>query len=241
MQSLVVLASSLVLGFTPLATADDGSGGAEPQNSYQGTLQLVPSATQVRLHDAAGSTVSGEGSVQTPLPGEGHLLLRVPYVLGESAAIGDSELSANYETSEGKALPKVGLSALLDLPTAPGARGAHPGLKATAVKKFNQGLVESVHVESELRTEGLNLDPHYRTAVGTTLRLGSGTSGSVDFIEQEAVHPLAVANAPSERFLAQVGLKRKLDASTGLHVGLDAGLGADPHPLRAVIGIDRRF
>jgi len=77
--------------------------------------------------------------------------------------------------------------------------------------------------------------------LGANLRLGRTTSGSVDFIEQQAVHALANPNSANEKLLAQLGLKHKLDTNTGLHLGLDAGLDPDTHSLRATIGINRRF
>jgi len=205
-----------------------------------------PSALEVRLHYNAptpgSTTLVGEGALKITLPGEGQLTLRLPYVVGQGAAFGAAELKAGYDIAhETQALPNVAVAALVDLPTAVGMHGPHPSLKATAAKQMGSGFFESIHVESELRTNGPNLNPCYRAAIGTILRLGPGTSGSLDFIDQQAGRRLGDASLPPETHLAQLGLKHKFDANTGLRLGLANGLATDAHSLRATIGIDRRF
>jgi hypothetical protein len=244
MRELALVAGSLALGFTPAARAADGANDAASPSVYEQAVEAGPSAVHVRLrYDAAapGSTaLAGEGSIDTTLPGEGHLTLRIPYAVGQGSTVGAAELDAAYVvTHETHGLPNLGVAALVDLPTAPGTRGAHPGVKARAEKRLDTGALASLHVETELRTEGPDLNPSYRAAIGTSLRLGAATSGSLDFIEQPGLR--LEARSPREMPLAQLGLRHKLDASTGLRIGFSRGLESDAGSLRATIGIDRHF
>ena len=207
---------------------------------------MGPGSVAARLNYNApapsATALVGAGALKMPLPGEGQLTLRLPYIVGQGAAFGAAELKAGYEIAhETQVLPNVSAAALVELPTAPGMRGAHPGVKATAAKKIGSGLLESIHVESELRTDGPNLNPCYRAAIGTSFRLGPGTSGSLDFINQQAGPRLVDASSSPETHLTQLGLKHKFDASTGLRLDLANGVATDARSLRATIGIERRF
>jgi hypothetical protein len=209
-------------------------------------VEVGPSAVHVQLHydaPAPGSTpLAGEGSTDTTLPAEGHLTLRIPYVVGQDSAVGAAELNASYVvTPEMRGLPNLAVAALVNLPTAPGSGGARPGVKATAEKKLDSRGLASIHVETDLSTEGRALDPHYRAAVGTSLRLSARTSGSLDFIEQPALRRSLDASLPRETPLLQLGLSHKLDAGTGLRIGFSSGLASDAGTPRATIGIDRHF
>ena len=182
----------------------------------------------------------GEGSIDATLPGEGHLTLRIPYVVGQVSAIGAAELDVAYVLShETHGLPNLAVAALMDLPTAAGTRGACPGVKAKPEKRLDSGGLASLHIETELRTEAPDLNLSYRAAIGTSLRLDAATSGSLDFIEQPALR--LEARSPRETPLAQLGLRHKFDGRTGLRIGLSRGLESDTGSLRATFGIDRHF
>jgi hypothetical protein len=174
------------------------------------------------------------------LPGEGELTLRLPPVAAQGTTVGAAEVKVGYGIAhESGGIPNVAVAAFVDLPTAAGMRGPQAGVKTTAVKQMGSGLVENVHLESELRTDGPNLDPSYRVAVGTILRLGPRTSGSLDFVDQAGCQ-IIDAPSPSKSRVARLALSHKLDGSTGFRLGLTRDLGDAP-TLRATIGIDRHF
>lgn len=189
----------------------------------------------------AGSTAgTGDGSLKMRLPGEGELTLRLPYVIGQGTTLGAAEVKVGYDIAHGSyGFPNLSIATFANLPTAEGMRGPQAGVRTTAVKQMGSGFFENLHLESELRTEGPTLDPSYRIAVGTTLRLGPRTSGSLDFIDQVGSR-LGDASSPSKSQVGQLGLSHKLDASTVLRLGLTRDL-ADASTLRATIGIDRHF
>jgi hypothetical protein len=174
------------------------------------------------------------------LPGEGALTLRLPYVIDQGTTLGATELKVGYDIPHGgyAFLPNFSVATFVDFPTAAGMRSPEGGVKATAVKQLGSGFFENVHLESDLRTDGPNLDPSYRFAVGTILRLGPNTSGSLDFIDQ-AGPQLGGANSPLRSQVGRLGLSHKLDANTGLRLGLTQDLEAST--LRATVGIDRHF
>jgi hypothetical protein len=244
LRYLALVATSFALGFAPLAARAAGAGPDETPSGFERTIRVGPSSVELRVHAATsppGSAVSaGEGSIATPLPGEGQLTLRVPYVVSQSPAVGNAQLAASYELAkESSLLPNLAVVARVDLPTAPGARGAHPGVRATAAKKLGTGVIEAIRVESELWTAGPSLAPSYRALIGTTLRLHGATSGTVDLI---ALRP---GPGAARENLAQLGLAHRLDPATSLHVGVAAGLGetasAAPFPFRATLGFERKF
>lgn len=211
---------------------------------YEQAVEVGPSAVHVRLNynppAPSSTTFAGEGSIDATLPDEGHLTLRIPYVVGQGSAVGAAELDAAYVVTHGThGLPNLAVAALVDLPTAPGTCGARPGVKAKAEKQLDSAGLASLHAETELRTEGPDLNPSYRAAIGTSLRLGAATSGSLDFIDQPGLR--LEVRSPREVPLAQLGLRHKFDASTGLRIGFSSGLASDAGPLRATIGIDRHF
>ena len=244
MRELALVAGSLALGFAPAAWAADVANDAASPSVYEQAVEAGLSAVHVRLNynpPATGSSaLAGEGSIDATLPGEGHLTLRIPYVVGQDSGVGTAELDAAYVVTHGThGLPNLAVAALVDLPTVPGTRGARPGVKAKAEKQLDSGGLASLHVETELRTEGPDLNPSYRAAIGTSLRLGEATSGSLDFIQQPWLS--LEARSPREMPLAQLGLRHRLDASTGLLIGLSRGLESDPGSFRATLRIDRHF
>jgi hypothetical protein len=167
------------------------------------------------------------------LPGEGQVTLRLPITVGAT------QVRIDYDIAhESHGFPNVAVAALVDLPTASGMHGPQAGVKTTAVKQLNSGVVQNIHLESELRTDAINLS--YRIAVGTKFRLGHETSGSLDFIDQQAACRLGDASSPSKSQVGQLNLSHKFDASTGFRFGFAHDL-ADARSLRATIGIDRRF
>jgi hypothetical protein len=206
---------------------------------FEGTVNLPGSAMDLKLHyaaPAAGATsLAGEGSVGASLPLDGRLTVRLPASIGDHAVFGDTQVSAGYPlVGESGLLPKVTVSAQLALPTAPGSRGARPGMKITAEKKLAWG---DLHAESELRTEGIRLARSYRTTVGARLRLLKTTSASFDLITFR----------PSGRSLlprsdqAQIGLCEELTPATKLRLGVGAGVTGGQSSLRSTLGVDLRF
>jgi len=234
MGGVAFVASALALGFQPPARAFDGA--TVGPVADERTPDVTPSGAEVQLDHGAppGSTSpAGDGAIKLPLPGEGQLMLRLP------ATVGSTKVRVDYGIAhESHGLPNVAVAALVDFPTAAGTHGPQAGVKTTAVKQLGSGFVQNIHLESELRTDGVN--PSYRIAVGTILRLGSETSGSLDFVDREAVGPLGDASSPVKSQVGQLSLSHKLDASTGLRFGFARDL-ADARSLRATIGIDRHF
>jgi hypothetical protein len=205
---------------------------------------VSPSRVEVQLHYNAplpGSTAgTGDGSLKMTLPGQGELTLRLPYVIGQGTTLGATEVKLGYDLApQHYGLPNVAVAAFVDLPTATGMRGPEAGVKTSAVKQLGSGFFENLHLQGELRTEGPNLDPSYRIAAGTMLRLGPRTSGSLDLIDQGG-SPLGGANSTPGSPVGQLGVKHKLNESTGLRLDLMRNLG-DAGALRATIGIDRHF
>jgi hypothetical protein len=197
---------------------------------------VSPSGAEVQPgHNAppVSTAGAGEGTLKVMLPGEGRVTLRLP------TTVGATEVRIDYDIAhESHGLPNVAVAALVDLPTAAGMHGPKAGVKTTAVKQMGSGVVQNIHLESELRTDGAN--PSYRIGVGTIVRLGPETSGSLDFIDQQAVCRPGDASSPSKSQVGQLGLSHKFDASTGFRFGLAHDLG-DARSLRATIGIDRHF
>ena len=178
MAQLGRMVGVLVLAVARLAAADPSAA------DLASTLDLAGSRMDLRFDPTApapGSTaLSGVGSVGASLPLDTRLTLRMPATLGDRPVVGDTQVAASRALVQETALfPTVALSAGLALPTAPGSRGAHPGVKVAAQKKLFWG---DVHAETELRTEGRELAPSYRTAVGTRLQLRPKTSASLDLV-----------------------------------------------------------
>lgn len=200
------------------------------------------SSIELRVHHAStapgSEAVAGEGSLETRLPGEGQLMLRLPYVVGQIPAVGIAQVAASYDLAkETPLVPNVAVVAHVDLPTAPGARGAQPGARLTVAKRLGGGIIETIHLESEMWTEGPTLTRSYRAAIGTTFRLRAATSGSLDLV---ALRPGADTGRANEN-LAQLGLAHQLDPDTNLRVGVAAGIAGGASPIRATFGIDHRF
>jgi hypothetical protein len=215
---------------------------AVAEDGYQRTINVGAKTVDVQLQYARPSpgvaAVAGEGSVSTALPGDGHLTLRLPHLLGERAVLGSAQLAASYDlVGERSLLPSLGVVAHVDLPTAPGTRAARPSVKAVAAKKVSLGILEGIHLESELWTDGRDLVPGYRAAIGTTLRLSPATHGSVELV---SLRPRMSAGFARES-LAQLGLSHRLDADTGLHAGIAGRVAGDVNSINATVGFDRRF
>jgi hypothetical protein len=210
---------------------------------FEQTLDLAASPVELRVHSASaapGSSapVAGEGSIGAKLPGDGQLTLRVPYLMGSRPVLGDSQLAAGYELlAERELLPKISVTAQLDLPTARGSSAAHPGMKATVAKKLRAGVIRAVYVESELHTNGRDLATSYRTAVGTSFQLPLATTGNFDFA---MVRPPIGSGVPRDD-TAQLGLSWALGAGSSLHLGVGAGLSTGVPSLRSNLGIDLHF
>ncbi|HXZ85420.1 MAG TPA: hypothetical protein VEI82_08020 [Myxococcota bacterium] len=208
---------------------------------YQRTIEVGESAVDVQLHYGSGTPgigLSGVGILGTDLPGHGRLVFSLPHLVGSEGELGTAEVAASYDLAPaGWPLPKLAVTALVDLPTAPGSRGAHPGLKATAVRDLGLGPLEPLRVESELRTEGPDLALSYRAAVGTGLRLGPATELG---LELAALRPPTDTAAPREEH-AQLRLTQQLRGKIRLRLGLSAGLANHQGSLRASFGIARGF
>jgi len=120
------------------------------------------------------------------------------------------------------------------LPTAPGSRGAHPGVKVAAQKKLFWG---DVHAETELRTEGRELAPSYRTAVGTRLQLRPKTSASLDLV---TVRPPAGSLLRRDD-QAQFGLCQELAPGARVRLGAGAKVTGGQSSLLSSVALDLRF
>ena len=228
------------------AAIDAAAAGPTPdlsEDAYQRTINVGARTLDVQLQYAQPApgvaAVAGEGSVSTALPGEGHLTLRVPHLLGgERAVLGNAQLAASYDlVGERALLPSLGVVAHVDLPTAPGTREARPSVKAVAAKKLGFGILEGIHLESELWTDGRNLVPGYRAAIGTTLRLSPATHGNLELV---SLRPRMAAGFARES-QAQLGLSHRLDADTALRAGIAGRVAGDVNSINATIGFDRRF
>jgi hypothetical protein len=168
------------------------------------------------------------------LPGDGHLTVRLPVVVSEAAALGNAQVSASYDLlREAELVPHVSLTTQVDLPTARGATSTRPALKATAAKSLGPGLLEGIHLESELSTDTALLLPSYRTSLGASFRLPAQTRVSLDFV---ALRP-APQSGVARRNFAQLGVSRTLGKRT--HVRL--GVGSDTKTVHASLGVDRPF
>lgn len=217
-----------------LAVASAASAG-----DFQSTVDLPGSAMDLKFHYAApgaGATaLAGEGSVGASLPLDGRLTVRLPARIGDHPVLGDTQVTAGYPLmGESELLPKVTVTAQLALPTAPGSRGAHPGMKITAEKKLGWG---DLHAESELRTEGTRLARSYRTAVGARLHLSKATTASVDLV---TLRPSGRSLLPRDD-QAQIGLCQELTPATKLRLGVGAGVTGGQSSLRSTLGVDLRF
>ena len=239
MRDLVVAAmlmSGLALPVRMASAADVGTFGF--------TLPVAPMDVRVHYVNASPSSpvVVGEGSLGANLPFDGRLTIRVPHTLGEKAVLGETHLAASYDLiRDAELLPRVSVVGNLNLPTAPGTRGVHPGVKARAVKKLRLGVLREVHVESELvtSTAGHNeLAAGYRTAVGTSLNLLPGTSANFDVV---ANRPAAASGLPGDTS-AQIGLSQILSPAAHLRLGFGAGVTTTgTSSLRSTVGVDLRF
>jgi hypothetical protein len=209
---------------------------------YDRTFDLAANPVEVRLHygdPAPGATaLVGEGSIGTKLPGEGQLTVRIPHVVGPVATLGNAQVAASYDlVQEGPVVPKISVVALADLPTARGARGVQPGLKASAAKKVASRVIHAIHVETELRTNGPSLAPSYRTAIGTDFRLRAATTGSLDYV---ALRP-AIGSGAAREDLAQLGFSQSLGPLTRLRLAFGGGVSSGAPSVRATLGLDLRF
>jgi hypothetical protein len=216
-----------------VAAADAAAG------DFERTVNLPGSAMDVRFHYGApgpgATTLAGEGSLGTTLPGDGRLTVRLPASIGSNTVLGDTQVAAGYSlVRESDLLPKVSVLAELALPTAPGSRGAHPGMKATAEKKLAWG---DLHAETELRTEGRQLARSYRTAVGARLHLRPTTTASFDLV---TLRPSGRSLLPRDD-QAQLGLCQELAPGTKLRLGVGAGVTGGQSSLRSTVGLDLRF
>ena len=237
----VLLAAGLGAALSARGAAAAGPDDPDAPGAYERTIQLGANAFELRVHHASSlpgsSTVTGEGSLATQLPGEGELTLRVPWVVAQTAAVGTAQVAASYDLArEGALLPKIAVTARVDLPTAPGARGAHPGLRASVAKQLGPGLLEAVHVESECWNDQPTFTPSCRAAVGSSFRLRPATHASLDLV---SIRP-GPRTVPKQN-LAQLDVSQRLDPATSLHLGLAAALAESANPLRATLGLERRF
>lgn len=215
-------------------------------DAFQRTVDVWTNPIEVRLTYAGAAAnalgtparaLTGEGSIVTRLPGDGQLTLHVPHVMGQSPVLGVPQVAASYDLAkEGRVLPNLAIVARVDLPTARGARGAFPGVRATAAKKVKAGPFDSLRVETEMWTSGPQLTPSYRTLLGTTFHLRAATSGSLDFV---AVRPAAGFGAQEN--LAHLGLAQSLGPASTVRLGFAAGLVDGTNSLRATLGVDTRF
>ena len=223
----------LVLAVARLAAADPSAA------DLASTLDLAGSRMDLRFDPTApapGSTaLSGVGSVGASLPLDTRLTLRMPATLGDRPVVGDTQLAASRALVQETALfPTVALSAGLALPTAPGSRGAHPGVKVAAQKKLFWG---DVHAETELRTEGRELALSYRTAVGTRLQLRPKTSASLDLV---TVRPSAGSLLRRDD-QAQLGLCQELAPGARVRLGAGAKVTGGQSSLLSSVALDLRF
>jgi hypothetical protein len=238
LQPICALATSVLLLAVPFTAV----GSSElPANELGGSFDLAGERVDVQLHPGNASpgatAVAGEGSVRTVLPYDGRLTLRLPYVVGESAALGNAQVAASFDLAKERvALPSLGLTARVDLPTAPGARAPCPGVKAVATKKLELGVLEAIHAEGELWTDGPRLAPCHRTALGATLRLHKATHATLELVSVRA-HAGATAVRQDS---AQIGVSHRV-GGTGLHAGVAAIVAGNSTSLRASFGIEQRF
>ena len=233
MAQLGRMVGVLVLAVARLAAADPSAA------DLASTLDLAGSRMDLRFDPTApapGSTaLSGVGSVGASLPLDTRLTLRMPATLGDRPVVGDTQLAASRALVQETALfPTVALSAGLALPTAPGSRGAHPGVKVAAQKKLFWG---DVHAETELRTEGRELALSYRTAVGTRLQLRPKTSASLDLV---TVRPSAGSLLRRDD-QAQLGLCQELAPGARVRLGAGAKVTGGQSSLLSSVALDLRF
>jgi len=233
MAQLGRMVGVLVLAVARLAAADPSAA------DLASTLDLAGSRMDLRFDPTApapGSTaLSGVGSVGASLPLDTRLTLRMPATLGDRPVVGDTQVAASRALVQETALfPTVALSAGLALPTAPGSRGAHPGVKVAAQKKLFWG---DVHAETELRTEGRELAPSYRTAVGTRLQLRPKTSASLDLV---TVRPPAGSLLRRDD-QAQFGLCQELAPGARVRLGAGAKVTGGQSSLLSSVALDLRF
>ena len=233
MAQLGRMVGVLVLAVARLAAADPSAA------DLASTLDLAGSRMDLRFDPTApapGSTaLSGVGSVGASLPLDTRLTLRMPATLGDRPVVGDTQVAASRALVQETALfPTVALSAGLALPTAPGSRGAHPGVKVAAQKKLFWG---DVHAETELRTEGRELAPSYRTAVGTRLQLRPKTSASLDLV---TVRPSAGSLLRRDD-QAQFGLCQELAPGARVRLGAGAKVTGGQSSLLSSVALDLRF
>ena len=233
MAQLGRMVGVLVLAVARLAAADPSAA------DLASTLDLAGSRMDLRFDPTApapGSTaLSGVGSVGASLPLDTRLTLRMPATLGDRPVVGDTQVAASRALVQETALfPTVALSAGLALPTAPGSRGAHPGVKVAAQKKLFWG---DVHAETELRTEGRELALSYRTAVGTRLQLRPKTSASLDLV---TVRPSAGSLLRRDD-QAQFGLCQELAPGARVRLGAGAKVTGGQSSLLSSVALDLRF
>lgn len=196
----------------------------------------------MRLHygDAApGSTaLAGEGSLATGLPGSGQLTLRVPHTVGQVAALGEAQLGASYDLEPRyELLPQVAVVALVPAPSAPAARTALPGMKASLDKRLRSRFLRSVHVEAELRSESPGLARSSRTSIGASFRLPAATNGTLQLISYRP----ARGSPAAREDLAELALSHALGPDANLRLGLGAALSDGVASLRTQVGVELRF
>jgi hypothetical protein len=211
-------------------------------SGFQRTVDLGSRPVEVRLQypeAAPGATaLAGEGSLGTPIPGNGQLLLRVPHVVGRGGTLGDAQLAAAYELAPARArLPKLAMEALVELPTAPGARAARPGVRASAAAWLDNRFLRSLQLASELRTVGPELAPTTRASLGASFRVLAETRGTLELV---TVRPPRGSPASREA-LAQLSLSHALGPDASLRLGLAGQLHGDAALLRGQVGFDLRF
>jgi len=217
--------------------------GLAAAGGYERTFELGANKVEVglRYDDAlpGAATVAGEGRLRTELPGAGELTLTVPHLLGQTGGtLGAARVGADYGLlEERELLPSLGFTARVDLPTARGTHDVFPGVKAIATKNLDLGVLEAVHVESELWTDTRTLLPGYRTAVRTILRLRPSTTGSLELVRMSP--PLAPGSTPEK--LAQFGLSQRVSEDTGLSAGFAVRSLGGASSLQGTLGFHTRF
>ncbi|HTO54327.1 MAG TPA: hypothetical protein VMR50_13160 [Myxococcota bacterium] len=237
MRDLAVVAAIIGSAIALPATSS-----ADPLNAVGRTIDLPVTPMDVRIQYGSshpGSTdLVGEGSLGANLPGDGRLTIRVPHTLGERSIFGESHLAVGYDLlHEGDFMPKLAVTTQVALPTARGARGVQPGVKARATKKLHLGVIREVHAETELATQGRELARSYRATLGTSLKLEPETTASFDFV---STVPAPGAGARDNS--AQLGLSHTLGKHSSLHLGFGAGvLSTGQASLRSTVGIDLHF
>lgn len=144
----------------------------------------------VNASPQGGSSLTGQGRLETTLPADGKLAFDVPYAApdGGAPSLGAADVRADYALcGETRSLPAVSAGVRLQLPTASGARLV-PSVQATARKRLpGIAVLEDVRLEGTL-IGGDTVEREVRATLATTLRLGPETTGraAVGFREAAA-------------------------------------------------------